>query len=66
MSYIIILYWLYKCTMALSLKNVFEYAKCNTSSRNAIEGEQILNSKQIVLCGKLIRVSKFLIINYYD
>ena len=48
--------------MALPLKDIFEYAKCNTSSRNVIEGEQILNSKQIVLCGKLIKVSLFLII----
>lgn len=48
--------------MRLSLKDIYQYAKCNTSSRNAIVREQILNLKQIVLCRKLIKVNLFLII----
>lgn len=43
--------------MALLLSDIFSYAKCSVNSKNAIEGEQVLNSKQIVPCGKLVKVS---------
>ncbi|XP_022165089.1 uncharacterized protein LOC111030072 [Myzus persicae] len=39
--------------MSLSLLRIFTYANCTLNSRSAIEGEQILKSKQIILCGKI-------------
>uniref|UniRef100_A0A2S2NLW6 SWIM-type domain-containing protein n=1 Tax=Schizaphis graminum TaxID=13262 RepID=A0A2S2NLW6_SCHGA len=39
--------------MLLTLNTIFAYAKCTISSRNLIEGEQVLNSNQVILCGKL-------------
>jgi len=43
--------------MSLSLLKIFTYANCTFNSRSAIEGEQILKSKQIVLCGKIEMVN---------
>lgn len=37
----------------LRLSVIFEYARCTPASRNYIEGEKILNSKHLILCGKL-------------
>jgi len=39
--------------MLLTLNAIVAYAKCTISSRNLIEGEQVLNSNQVILCGKL-------------
>ncbi|XP_015379449.1 PREDICTED: uncharacterized protein LOC107173427 [Diuraphis noxia] len=39
--------------MSLSLVDVFTYAKCDVSSRSAIEGKQILMDCQIIVCGKI-------------
>lgn len=39
--------------MSLSLVDVFTYAKCDFSSRSAIEGDQILMGRQIIVCGKI-------------
>ncbi|CAI6369773.1 unnamed protein product [Macrosiphum euphorbiae] len=39
--------------MRISLNDIFMYAKCTSSSRNLIEGEQVINSNHIVLCGKI-------------
>jgi len=44
--------------MALSLIDIFDFAKCNFNSRSAVEGEQILKGKQIILCGKIEMVSR--------
>jgi len=44
--------------MALSLIDIFNYAKCNFNSRSAVEGEQILKGQQIILCGKIEMVSR--------
>lgn len=43
--------------MSLSLIDIFTYAKCNFNSRSAVEGEQILKGQQIILCGKIEKVS---------
>ncbi|KAF0749475.1 SWIM-type domain-containing protein [Aphis craccivora] len=43
--------------MSLSLLRIFTYANCTLNSRSAIEGEQILKSKQIILCGKIEMVN---------
>jgi len=43
--------------MSLSLLKMFNYANCTLNSRSAIEGEQILKSKQIVLGGKIEMVN---------
>jgi len=37
--------------MYLSLKSIFDFVQCTTSSRNAVEGEEVLRAKQIILCG---------------
>lgn len=43
--------------MYLSLQNVFNFVKCSTNSENAVEGEEVLRRKQIILCGKVQKVS---------
>lgn len=43
--------------MYLSLKCLFDFVKCTTNSRNAVEGEEVLRAKQIILCGKVQRVN---------
>lgn len=42
--------------MTLLLKDIFTFAQCTTTSRSIVEGEQILNSNQIILCGKIEQV----------
>ncbi|KAE9534085.1 hypothetical protein AGLY_008821, partial [Aphis glycines] len=39
--------------MSLSPLRILTYANCSLNYRSAIEGEQILKSKQIILCGKI-------------
>lgn len=39
--------------MLLVLNDIFIYANCTSSSRNFLEGEQVTNSNQIILCGKI-------------
>jgi len=39
--------------MRISLNDIFIYAKCTSTSRNLIEGEQVINCNHIVLCGKI-------------
>lgn len=39
--------------MILTLNDIFKYSKCTSSSRNLIEGEQVINSNQIILCGTI-------------
>jgi len=43
--------------MYLSLKSIFDFVQCTTSSRNAVEGEEVLRAKQIILCGKVQQVN---------
>lgn len=43
--------------MYLSLKCIFDFVKCTTNSRNAVEGEEVLRAKQIILCGKVKQVN---------
>jgi len=43
--------------MYISLKLIFEFVKCTTNSRNAVEGEEVLRAKQIILCGKIQEVN---------
>lgn len=40
----------------LSLAHIFEYAQCTPTSRNYVEGEQVLNCKHLILCGKFVQV----------
>lgn len=40
--------------MILSLQDIFVFVKCTINSRNLVEGECVLNSNQIILCGKII------------
>jgi len=43
--------------MLLSLQDIFVFVKCTVNSRNLVEGECVLNSNQIILCGKIITES---------
>lgn len=47
--------------MYLSLKSIFDFVQCTTSSRNAVEGEEVLRAKQIILCGKVQQKNGLLI-----
>lgn len=40
----------------LSLAHIFEYAQCSPTTRNYVEGEQVLNCKYLILCGKFEQV----------
>lgn len=52
--------------MYITLQSIFEFVKCNTNSKNAVEGEEVLRAKQVVLCGKVQRVSYiYIYIKYY-
>lgn len=39
--------------MKLPMAEICKFANCTVSSRNYVEGEKVLNSKHILLCGKL-------------
>lgn len=45
----------YKCNknMILTLSDIFSYAKCTPNTRNFIEADEVLNSNQVILSGKL-------------
>jgi len=42
--------------MAFTIGEIFTFANCSINSRNVVEGEQVLKSKQIILCGKIVKV----------
>lgn len=42
--------------MTLLLMDIFDFAQCSFNSRSIVEGEQILNGKQIIFCGKIEQV----------
>lgn len=42
--------------MAFTLGEIFTFANCSTNSRNVVEGEQVLKSKQIILCETIVKV----------
>lgn len=42
--------------MAFTIGEIFTFANCSINSRNVVEGEQVLKSKQIILCGKIFKV----------
>lgn len=46
--------------MYLSLKCIFNFVKCTINSRSAVEGEEVLRAKQVILCGKVQKVSFFM------
>lgn len=54
--------------MLLSLNDIFSFAKCTSSSRNLIEGEQVINSNQVILRGKVQteNVSIHYLSNYFN
>jgi len=43
----------------LSLAHIFEYAQCSPTTRNYVEGEQVLNCKHLILCGKFEQVIEY-------
>eukprot|EP00102_Acyrthosiphon_pisum_P009396 XP_003247467.1 PREDICTED: uncharacterized protein LOC100568648 [Acyrthosiphon pisum] len=41
--------------MAFTIGEIFTFANCSINSQNVVEGEQVLKSKQIILCGKIVK-----------